>query len=297
LSDVESDHVHPSPSGEQKVASLLAAFFAAEPAAAAWWPAQAGTRLVTLDASDDSYVSAAAPGTNFDADSLLLAQGGAAPVRTYLRFDASAVAGFVHFAKLSLRVFSAGGGAVQLVPDDAWNESSITYANAPALGPVLTPLPQSSRDGTIGADVTDALHLDADGHVSFALTTTSAGASSYHDEEAGDPPRLVLVVATGPAAVGDAQTSAGLRAVKPNPTSGGARIVFESNAGERGSLEIYSITGRRVRTLARGAWNPGRHESWWDGLDERGRETAPGVYFARLRNGAVETTRRIVRVR
>ena len=42
----------------------LAAFFAGEPTAASWWPAVSGETLVTIDATHDSHVSAAAPAAN-----------------------------------------------------------------------------------------------------------------------------------------------------------------------------------------------------------------------------------------
>jgi hypothetical protein len=199
--DLESDHVHPSAAGEQKTAGLLSAFFAGDATAAPWWPAQVGSRLLKTAATDDAHVSGASPNANFGAATLLNAQGGATPSRIYITFDLTGIARPVRLAKLSLRVNGTGGGTVSLVSNTTWDESTLTYATAPAIGGALVNMPGSSRDGTIAANVTSAVNADADGIVSFAITTTAAGLSDYHSKEGGQPPRLVLVADT-PAAPG-----------------------------------------------------------------------------------------------
>lgn len=201
-SDLEADFTHPGPSGEQKVSNLLSAFFAGEPTAAPWWPLKDDAVLVAIDASRDAHVSAASPGTNFGAAATLLEQGGASPINAYLNFNLSAVDRPVTLAKLSLRVVQGGGGRVSLVNSTAWNESTITYSNAPAIGTALVEMPQSSRDGTIGANVRNAVNADPDGVISFALSTTINGQLTYHSKEDAQPPRLVLVISCNPGAPG-----------------------------------------------------------------------------------------------
>jgi len=209
VSDLESDHTHPSPSGEEKVAAQLVRFFAAEPTAAGWWPARrTDAALVAVAATKDAHVSSASPGTNFGSAATLLEQGGASPINDYLGFDVGSVPRPYLLAKLSARVLSGGGGRVSLVADTAWTESGITFATAPAIGSSLQNMPSSSRDGTIGAQVTSAVNADADGLLSFALTTTVAQQLSYHTKEASQPPRLVAVVpcANAPDGDGDGRT-------------------------------------------------------------------------------------------
>jgi hypothetical protein len=93
-------------------------------------------------------------------------------------------------------VLQAGGGRVSLVDDTSWSEDTVTWSTAPAAGAVLVEMPQSSRDGTIAANVTATLNADADAVVAFALTTPAASLGSYHSKEAGHAPRLVLSVRT-----------------------------------------------------------------------------------------------------
>ena len=47
-------------------------------------------------------------------------------------------------------------------------------------------------------------------------------------------------------------------------------------------LELFDLTGRRVRTLAAGTMTAGEHRVSWDRRDDRGVPVESGVYFARL---------------
>jgi len=73
--------------------------------------------------------------------------------------------------------------------------------------------------------------------------------------------------------------------ISPNPSVGGVRIRLEGvlSPGSSGiSLDIFDVEGRRVRRLT---GDPGG-EWAWDGRDERGLPSAPGVYLYRLTTAA-----------
>lgn len=188
------DAVHPSPSGERKVADLLSGFFASDPSSTPWWWPKPGIRLRVVDAAADAHVSAAEPGANYGADPRLLVSGGASPLRAHVKFDLGAAPLPARLAKLSVRVAEKGGGEVSLVADTGWDEDELTFANAPPIGGVLATHPRSTKDGTWGADATDAVNADPDGILGFALTSAEASPLSYRSAEDGHPPRLVLVV-------------------------------------------------------------------------------------------------------
>ena len=295
--DLESDHVHPSPAGEQQVARLLQQFFATDTTAAPWWRAQPGVSLRWLDATDDATVALATPAANFGADTLLSAAAGAAAQNTYLRFDGSAVTDPVLHAKLSLRVFSGGGGAVRLVNSTSWGEGTVTWATAPALGATLASMPQASRDGTWGSQVTSAWNADADHVLSFALTTPVVGPMNYHSREGNDPPRLVLVVSVPVTAVTPGATSGMTLAASPNPAFAAANVAFTLPARERVSLAVYAIDGRRVRVLADGLLEAGAQALRWDGRDDAGRPVTPGVYLMRLATASGTSVARVAMLR
>jgi len=199
--DFESDGVHPSASGEQKVASRLSQFFSASPSAQAWWPKQGGSQLLSIPVTDDAHVLASQPDANFGAAATLLT-GGEGSAQTYLRFDASGVSLPIAYAKLALRVDEqlAGGGVdVVRVPNTDWEEESLTFATAPGAAPgVVSAVPALSRGGNIAARVTQAVVGDADGVVSFALAPQGQGGPlrAQVAKEGAQGPRLVLTLVT-----------------------------------------------------------------------------------------------------
>ena len=62
-------------------------------------------------------------------------------------------------------------------------------------------------------------------------------------------------------------------------------------------MSIYSVDGRRVKTLAHGTQEPGSYQLRWDGTDERGAVLRPGAYFVRLDAGDVRKTRVVTLMR
>ncbi|HFE63149.1 MAG TPA: hypothetical protein ENK14_01890, partial [Caldithrix sp.] len=62
----------------------------------------------------------------------------------------------------------------------------------------------------------------------------------------------------------------------------------------RVSLEIYDITGRKIRMLAEGRYPAGSHRVVLDGRDSRGQAVTSGVYAYRLRAGKHMTTHKLL---
>lgn len=88
-----------------------------------------------------------------------------------------------------------------------------------------------------------------------------------------------------------------LRPAKPNPVRSATRLAFElpaGAAGQRLSLVVYGLDGRRVRTLRDGFAAAGAQEAGWDARDDAGRRVPAGIYFVRLECGARRLARRLV---
>ncbi len=83
----------------------------------------------------------------------------------------------------------------------------------------------------------------------------------------------------------------------PNPARGVATIAFALARAGAAELTLYSVDGRRVRTLASGPRAPGIHRIAWNGDDDARRPLAPGVYWARLEADGLRFTRRVVLLR
>jgi hypothetical protein len=83
-------------------------------------------------------------------------------------------------------------------------------------------------------------------------------------------------------AVGDAVAVDFLANPSPNPLRGLSSIRFGlARAGEV-RLELFDVSGRRVKTLVNGVLAPGPHVASWNGLNQRGDRVGNGVYFVRL---------------
>jgi len=70
--------------------------------------------------------------------------------------------------------------------------------------------------------------------------------------------------------------------VNPNPFNATARVAFELGSGGSVEVDIYDVTGARVRVLFREEIPAGYHEREWDGRNDSGEPVSSGVYFVRL---------------
>ena len=88
-----------------------------------------------------------------------------------------------------------------------------------------------------------------------------------------------------------------LHAIYPNPTSGPSRIDYEIARNGHATLEIYNVSGARVRTLLDGVVEAGIGSARWDGRGQNGQTLAAGAYFARLASGGKVLTQRVMVLR
>lgn len=79
----------------------------------------------------------------------------------------------------------------------------------------------------------------------------------------------------------------------PNPFNPSTTIGFTLPEASRVSIEIYDILGRRVRTLASGAYAAGKYSVIWDGRDANGHQASTGIYLYRIQAGNYSSTKRM----
>ncbi len=86
---------------------------------------------------------------------------------------------------------------------------------------------------------------------------------------------------------------------RPNPFgAGGTTISFNVKRSTlNGSLEVYDLGGRLVRTLVDEPLAPGYHSVGWDGKNSSGEDLAAGVYFCRLISGEFTAVKKMVVLR
>jgi hypothetical protein len=82
----------------------------------------------------------------------------------------------------------------------------------------------------------------------------------------------------------------------PNPFSGSTRISITTPGGGPVSVEIFDISGRRVRTLL--ATGTARDRAIdWNGAGDHGVRLPSGIYFCRVESGSGRVIRRLVLIR
>ena len=309
--DYESDFVHPSPLGEQKVATRLSAYFNNDATTTPWYHADTGTDLVNITAEADAYVNDTQPATNFGA--LPTLQWAYNTVRSYVRFNLSAVADSVVYAKLSFKTpadFTIRAGQVVVVTSNAWSELTVSSAKAPAfIGATLGVIPGASRGTAVSLDVTSAVRAAlaaAPGAAKLSLGIRALPGPSAPEpvgsRESVDPPRLVLTTVPAPTSVGRVPPARETLRVTaaPNPFSGTTRITVATPGAARIVVGVYDVRGARIRRVFAGALTAGSREFSWDGKDDGGRSVAGGVYFVRAgdgRAGGSEAVSKIVVVK
>ncbi len=123
----------------------------------------------------------------------------------------------------------------------------------------------------------------------YGLTNRGWATTYWYLTLFGDPATLIRPEGSDVSETPSAADRAGVRAI-PNPFNPNTRITFEVG-GTAGRLhdvlvEIYTLQGRRVKTLLDTELPPGPHQVVWHA------KSASGVYFARVSvDGIAKTTK------
>jgi parallel beta-helix repeat protein len=144
----------------------------------------------TFTPEADSYVDASTPTTNFGAR-ISLRTDASPEVRSYARFN---VQGVADTSSATLRMFANSsnkvGVDVRVVESADWGETTLNFGNAPSFGPLLDSSGPVTGGNWYEFDVSSA--VAGPGLVSFAITSTSATATSLGSRESSNPPQLIV---------------------------------------------------------------------------------------------------------
>ena len=80
----------------------------------------------------------------------------------------------------------------------------------------------------------------------------------------------------------------------PNPFNSATVIPFSLERQAHVRLEVFAVSGQRVRVLVNKPLPAGSHQLHWDGKDDHGRSVASGVYLYRLTPGVAVTHRMVL---
>jgi len=73
-----------------------------------------------------------------------------------------------------------------------------------------------------------------------------------------------------------------LRTNYPNPFNPTTTIEFSLKENQNVSLEVFNIKGQKVKTLAKGQMEKGRHTIIWNGTNDHGQAVGSGIYFYKM---------------
>jgi hypothetical protein len=80
----------------------------------------------------------------------------------------------------------------------------------------------------------------------------------------------------------------------PNPFNSNTEIKFNLPTAGDAAVQIYDITGARVKMLISGPIDAGEHSIRWNGTNEMGEKVASGIYFYTLSSGDSHVTKKMV---
>jgi beta-glucanase (GH16 family) len=153
----------------------------------------ARAQTATFTPVADSFVDSSYPSSTFGTESTLKVDASPA-VHSYLRFNVQLPPGATITAA-TLKLYTTyesttRGFYVARVSSNSWSEASLSYDNAPALGPQLGSSGSWSAPGYKGVRL--PVSAVAAGLNSFGVGTTSSYSKSFHSREGANRPKLIV---------------------------------------------------------------------------------------------------------
>ncbi len=149
---------------------------------------------LTVEASEDATIDSDDADLVLGSEDLLEMEYNEPDIlRSLVRFQVEGVPEGHSVVDVQLRVFmveaSNGGGEVSVVEGE-WDEASVTWDNAPSLGPTIAPLPVGGEGREVDIDLTG--YVTGNGVVDLYLSTFSDDDYGIASRESGQGPVLVL---------------------------------------------------------------------------------------------------------
>ncbi len=160
-------------------------------------------------------------------------------------------------------------------------------------------------NGSVGAGATDGtggqgikpLPMTHDGWIQQTVGLVGTGALSTEVEGWIEALTAFQRNPIGPHEVGvdgiDDPASMLRLEISPNPVREETSLTFALPRESAVTLEVFSVAGRRVRTVIDRAYGVGRWTVSWDGTDEEGARVPAGVYLVRLGAAGETSTRKL----
>ncbi|MEZ4388237.1 MAG: T9SS type A sorting domain-containing protein [Candidatus Krumholzibacteriia bacterium] len=178
-----------------------------------------------------------------------------------------------------MRVTFNGADDGQMTLAAVVNESYTTHAGA------FYEIPLGANN-----DVVFDVPYDLDGVYSIGFIVGNG-------EKAGTSKSYTITVdriTPDPTAVDELAPAFAIAGNFPNPFNPQTSIKFTLNGTAATSLEVFDVSGRKVRTLLDHVLDAGEHTVPFNGRDDAGQALPSGTYLAKLRSGDQVTTHKLV---
>jgi endonuclease I len=83
----------------------------------------------------------------------------------------------------------------------------------------------------------------------------------------------------------------------PNPFNPSTTVFFDLATGGTVTIEIFDVSGRRVKTLFHGFLDTGSYKTFWDGKSSTGRAASSGTYIYQLNFGSGQLNKRMLLIK
>ena len=81
----------------------------------------------------------------------------------------------------------------------------------------------------------------------------------------------------------------------PNPFNPTTTLKYEMGSAGPVFIDVFNVSGRKIRSLYNGIQSPGQHEIRWDARDDRGRQVSSGIYLFKVHvNGKQQTAKALL---
>lgn len=197
-----------------------------------------------------------------------------------------------------------GAGDIQALSAQLSWDRSVAEPVSVAAGGLITSqngVVFSSGPGSVDAALLGARDqaLSGDGElatVTFRAVGSGSPAITLAKLSARDAKNQPVALGTAGRPVGGALVTS-LQSAGANPFRGSSELAYSLAKAGPMTLAIYSVDGRKVRTLSAGTRDAGAYRAIWNGLDDSGNRMQPGVFFARLVTASGQLSRAITLLR
>jgi FlgD Ig-like domain len=184
----------------------------------------------------------------------------------------------------------AGGAFVVWTDHRTGDDTDIFAQRLDALG-----VPQWTVDG-----LAICTAVESQAYPAIAADGSGGAVVAWEDERLGPGIKDIYALRLGP----DGPIPTGIRdwprstlALSPsfpNPFSRSTAMVLTVSAESNVEIDVFDVSGRRVRSLSLHSQGAEQREIEFDGLDDEGRMLPSGVYFCRVTTGSGMVTRKMV---